>query len=481
MLLRYSRLTQIEGVSRWAMIFGYCIKVLVGLYFLFIYSEFYGSGMLTADAGDFMREGKLLNDVFYSSPIHYFKFLTGWNYSHQEVLTHLGEINHWDVGAQSILNDNRNILRFHSVIHFISFGDPVIHMLVLSFISLLGIKHMVIGVKGISNIYSNFIFWIFLLAPSVIFWGSSLLKEPLMLLGIGLFIRGAFANDPPKKKWILIVLGMFFMLGFKPYVFIAMIPALLFVGIYRIIPKYKLVSAFTIMLAFVSLPILILSEQRDALLEKVARKQADFKNIGTGGLITGQEGLKYYFLPEVFEDLSITEDTVRILRPVNARVIDYGGLADPYDVTLYPDHEALSVYFYRQRSSGYFDITQLDGSIGQLFQIAPEALSNTLLRPYPTDGGSWLRIPAIIEIWAVLLFLALAIYRRRKFSEKERVIFVALVLFTICLSLIIGWTTPVLGALVRYRVPVIVSLLIMGVMLLRTRNLVDKQELNPGQ
>ncbi len=469
LMLRYSRLTKIDGVSPWAMVFGYGAKVLIGLYFIFIYTEFYGEGSLTADAGDFMREGKLLNDVFYSSPEYYFKFLFGWNCSHQEILTHLGDINHWDVGAQSIVNDNRNILRVHSLIHFISFGDPVIHMLVLSFLSLIGIKQMVIGVRHLSKIYPNFIFWIFLLAPSVIFWGSGILKEPLMLLGLGFFIRGIFANDPRRKKTLLIVIGMFFMLSFKPYVLLAMIPAFIFVGLHKIIPKYKLAGGLSMMIILLALPILIFSEQRDALLKKVARKQADFKNIGTGGLITGEEGLKFYFLPEVFEDLSIQGDSVQILRPVKAKVIDYGGMQDPYEVTLYPNHETLSVFFYRKRAQGYFEITSLDGTMKQLLTSIPEAASNALLRPFPIDSGSWLKVPAMIEIWIIYLFLVIATYRRRKLNEKERTILVSLILFTLSLALIIGWTTPVLGALVRYRVPLIVSLLITGVMLFKPK------------
>ena len=466
---------QVQGMSNWAFVVGFALKTIFGMYFIFIYSEFYGNGSLTADAGDFIREGKLLNDVFYTSPGHYFKFLFGWETSTQEVLTHLGDINHWDVGAQSIINDNRNILRVHSLIHFISFNDPIIHMLILSFLSLFGIKHLVIGLKGYSKLSANAIFWIFLLAPSLIFWGSSVLKEPMVLLGLGLFIRGLLSKDERRKKLLLIFVGLVVLLSFKPYIFFVMIPSLLFLGIFRILPKFKLIGALMLTIIVMSLPLLIFSDQRDSMLEKVARKQFDFNNIGRGGLITAGDGDNYYFLPEAFENLEISNSYVHVIKPVKAKVIDYGGLEEPYTVTLQPSDQEWPVIFYRNKSQGFIEISVLDSSLSQLLSSAPEALMNTLLRPYPNDPGSWLKFPAMLEAWLLYFFIVLAIYKRRKLNPREKSLIVAIVIFIILLSLIIGWTTPVLGAIVRYRLPIVVSALVLGVMIYDPKDKKDRE------
>jgi hypothetical protein len=426
--------------------------------------EFYGNGSLSADAGDFIREGKMLNDVFYTSPGHYFKFLLGFETSTQEVLTHLGDLNHWDVGAQTIINDNRNILRVHSVIHFISNNNPVIHMLILSFLSLIGIKHFVVGVKAYTKLSANAVFWIFLLAPSLIFWGSGVLKEPMMLFGLGLFIRGLLAKDEPRKKIAFILLGLVLLLSFKTYIFFAIIPSLVYLGIFRILPKFKLIGAFLLTAVLLSAPLLIFSNELDSLLKKVARKQFDFNNIGRGGLITAGEGEgdDYYFLPEAFKNLEIVNSYVRVVKPVKAKVIDYGGLKEPYSITLEPSEEKWPVVFYREKSQGFIEIPVLDGTLSQLFSSAPEALMNTLLRPYPNDPGSWLKFPAMLETWLLYIFIGLALYKRRKLSSREKSLIVAILIFTLLLSLIIGWTTPVLGAIVRYRIPILVSTLVLG-------------------
>ena len=68
---------QVENLGKWNIPLAFGLKVLVGLMFLFIYTEFYGDGSLSADAGSFMQESKIVNNVFYTSPLDYFKFLTG--------------------------------------------------------------------------------------------------------------------------------------------------------------------------------------------------------------------------------------------------------------------------------------------------------------------------------------------------------------------------------------------------------------------
>ena len=119
---------------------AFLFKVAAGFCFLYIYTEHYGEGALSEDANQFMNESKILNNVFYDSPSNYFKFLFGINDTNELVQQYLQNTDHWDMGAQAIINDNRNILRVHSLIHFFSFNYVSIHILIMCFISLFGIK-----------------------------------------------------------------------------------------------------------------------------------------------------------------------------------------------------------------------------------------------------------------------------------------------------------------------------------------------------
>ena len=202
---RYSRSMAIQDLNKWNISVAFSLKVVVGLNFLFIYTEFYGSGILSADAGAFMKESKILHDVFISSPTDYFKFLTGIGDTRELQQHYLLGTNHWDAGAQALINDNKNILRFHSIIHFISFNNPVIHVLFMCLLSTIGAMNLLIGISARTTLNKNIQFWILILIPSVLFWTSGILKEPLLFLGIGLMVRGLLSRESIKKRCLLIV------------------------------------------------------------------------------------------------------------------------------------------------------------------------------------------------------------------------------------------------------------------------------------
>src|SRR5690606_17670490 len=104
--------------------------------------------------------------------------------------------------------------------------------------------------------------------------------------------------------------------------------------------------------------------------------------------------------------------------------------------------------FKNRRSDGYIGVTLINNSFTQLLKNIPEALSNVLLRPFINDPGSWLKYPAILELILLYLFIIYAFLHRKKLTSNEVGLLIAAIIFIIGLSLIIGWVTPVLGAIV---------------------------------
>ncbi|MBL4862210.1 MAG: hypothetical protein JKY09_04225, partial [Crocinitomicaceae bacterium] len=208
---------RISGMNKWMMSLAFILKVLIGLCFLFIYTEHYGNGALGGDAGRFMEESKMLNDVFFTSPSDYFKFLFGIGESKDLVELHLHETTYWDTGDQSIINDSKNVLRVHSIIHFFSFQYPFIHILIMCFISLIGVKNLFIGIQSRTKLKPVLLFWSIMLIPSLMFWTSGILKEPFMFLGLALAVRALIGQELLKKRTWLGLLGFVLLLGFKPY------------------------------------------------------------------------------------------------------------------------------------------------------------------------------------------------------------------------------------------------------------------------
>ncbi len=463
---RYVKQLNTNTLNPWLLPLAFSVKVIVGFYFLYIYSEIYGNGTLSADAGAFMSESRILNGIFYTNASDYFKLLFGYGNQSELIAQYLTETHHWDAGEQSIINDNRNILRIHSVIHFISFNNPTIHLFFMCFISTVGLKQIYLGIVNRTTVSSTMLFFVLLFVPSLLFWTAGILKEPFMFLGIALFIRGLFGAEKNGFRWTLIILGTLLLLAFKPYILLALAPALLFYGLYLIVPKFKIIVALAVLILITMGSILLLPKQTDRAVQLLSRKQFDFKNVGKGGVHVYADTCYYFFSPNQMKELIFEGDSVSISKPTDALILEHGSLNEPIPVTLQPQNQKWYVSFKNNRSDGYIDVTLINNSLKQLLFNIPEALRNTLLRPYFNDPGSWLKYPAIVELILLYLFIIYAFFRRKRLTTNEVGFLISILIFIIVLSLIIGWVTPVLGAIVRYRIPVLIALLLIALVVI---------------
>ena len=110
-------------------------------------------------------------------------------------------------------------------------------------------------------------------------------------------------------------------------------------------------------------------------------------------------------------------------------------------------------------------IPNLNNDIFSFILAAPYALFNSLLRPGPFDVSNALTLLSMMELLIVLTMALTSIYyKKAKHVDPNYLLFS--LNFILLLGLLIGWTTPVLGAIVRYRVPILVVLLALSVHLL---------------
>jgi len=482
--LLYVRQIRIDGVNNWIIPAAFSIKVLVGFCFLYIYTEVYGQGKLGGDAGNFMNESKLLHAVFIQSPIDYFKLLFGIDNS-DLAIRYLGETRLWGAGKQTIINDSRNIIKIHSVIHFFSFGINGIHMILMCFLSTIGLVQLIKGIKDLTNLKPLYTFLIFLLFPSLLFWTSGILKEPIMLLGLGLFIRGFFYKGTLMRKGLFLIFGGIILLGFKPYILLCLIPSIAFYQVYKSLPKFKIIGSAIVLSISLFILLVAFSSQRDFAVKLLSKKQYDFKNIGKGGVFLNY-GINFLYLqPEQFNELMISDSekselmevTPEIIQLNNlgkfvllkdtlkATVINHGGFGEPRDTILGPNLNRYKVSYINYGSQGLIDVTMINNSGVQLVKNIPEVIVNCLFRPFPLDPGGLLKYPSILEVWLTFGFLIFAIIHRHKLSEKDKALIISILIFVLSLSLLIGWVTPVIGAIVRYRFPALLGVLIISLII----------------
>jgi hypothetical protein len=109
------------------------------------------------------------------------------------------------------------------------------------------------------------------------------------------------------------------------------------------------------------------------------------------------------------------------------------------------------------------DIKSL-GKSGKLTGSQVKALINTFTRPWLTEIKSILFVPPLLENLFIIGILITSWFYGRKVSATQWKFVIFCLTFSIILFLIIGLTTPIIGAIVRYKIPAIPFLTIAALM-----------------
>lgn len=467
-LLRMSTRFHLDGLSKWTIPVAFLLKVGVGLLLFYLHYSTYGIDELSHDGETFMKEGKYLNDVFYTSPLHYFQLLTGFGESTQLIQEHLYMTEYWSAGDLTLINDSKNIIRIHSIIHFFSANTYLVHLGILCFLSLIGVKLIYQSIQPYTSQSKILVFGTLLLVPSTIFWTSSMMKEPMLLLGMGIMIYSLVKVQNITGKVVYFLLACCILIAFKPYVLACILASLVALSIYKYVFKNRLLPS---LLFLFSIPFLIgfaFKSPSQKLVDNLTRKQFDFVNVGKGGLHVIADSCIYYFQPNQYDKIEFKDDKVRLTKAIDAYIIHFGSTQKPKPIHLKPrKSEWWTVTYFAQGCSSYIETTPISNSFTQLIKNIPEALTNAIFRPFLNDPGSKLKYLSFLEIWMIVFFLIVAIVKRRKLNTVEKELVFGLLIFAFLLFTLIGWTTPVIGAITRYRFPAQLAIIIVGIILIK--------------
>lgn len=438
---------------------AFTLKTVFGIAFILVYSYYYGSGQLTEDAGDYMRESTILNGVFFENPIDYLRFLTGIDESQPLIQKYLLETKHWNMDQVLFLNESKNVIRVNSILQFISFNSPYIHVFFLALVGLAGHFQIFRTLQNRTLFSSNFNFWISFVLPSLLFWTSGILKEPFILLGLGFCFRACFDSShsvSKKIKWIST--GLFLLMAFKIYV--ALLIVYSFIG-YLVIKRIQPVKPLIGLSFFVGISFtifLICTPLQSAFITALTYKQFDFNNVARKGVHGKDANDNYYFISfEQSHQIEITDSLV-IKEGIYAEC--YKGKTKTLNSIHLNPGKKLKVVYQSKGSSSYHEPRMINNSYLILLRNIPEALYLSLLTPpnHWNDGVfAWVSFSESILFILALLFFILQFQKRNKSNDIAVII---LLMFALSLLLLIGWTTPVVGAIVRYRFPAQLAMLL---------------------
>lgn len=468
--VKYSRIFKVDNLPSYTFVIAFILKFFIGYLFNIIHEFTYGFGDLSHDGSVFIFEAQQLNAVFKINPTAYFKFLFGIDDSAEAVIKYMPNTVYWSAGDLTLINDNKNVIRIHSIIQFFSFNQLYIHVSIICLLSLYGVKNLFESLKKHVTIPEKKLFWMLFLIPSTLFWTSSILKEPMLFLGFSLLLNSLLVQNTLTKKIFKLFIGIVLLIGFKPYILVCILIAFIVFLLFKFVFKFKIIYTTISSIVLAVLLSLLLPNQRITVLNYLTRKQFDFVNVGKGGLHVQADSCFYYFQPHQYENLKIQKDVV-LIKPSDAYVMRFGSTQKPKKIHLFPTGDHWRIHYYTIGCLSFIETTPINNSAIQLVKNIPEALLNSAIRPYPSDHGSNLKWLSIFETWALFIFMCFAIYKRRKLSNLEKSVAFSLFTFALLLFLLIGFTTPVLGATVRYRFPAQLAIIIIGLILIDFKKL----------
>ncbi|CAN5181602.1 hypothetical protein BH09BAC2_BH09BAC2_12410 [soil metagenome] len=97
-------------------------------------------------------------------------------------------------------------------------------------------------------------------------------------------------------------------------------------------------------------------------------------------------------------------------------------------------------------------INTLELTLRSFAANAPQAFGNSLLRPYPWQlTEKYYYIPFVLEIFSLAILFFLMLFYKSKICVEKKPFLLMLLFFTLSILMIIGYTIPVLAAIIRYR------------------------------
>jgi len=445
-------LFQIKNIKKSVLLGVFGLKILAGLALTGLYSHYYSDGKLSGDTAHYFEDGKVLNQVFDDSPSDYMTLLLTKG-SNELVEKRLGNTAHWTRGEMDRFNDNRFIIRVNSIVSFFSGNSIYVHAIIFAFLAFVG---LVLFYKAIEHLITHFQILVFLLIclfPSILFWTSSILKESLLIFGFGLLVYGLSRYSKMKLKGaLLIILGLFFMVNTKIYFLLCLFPALF---VYQIISNNWKKSWFKIAkLIGVGLLILYGVSNTKVLdpISYISQKQHDFILVGVGGIHLMDSHSFYSVKYSEKNKLEVKNKDVEVLAPITAKIKRFGDQDYEKD-TLINTGTKYKLFDIQVPSRSLIKVPIIDNKLGNFIKYSPIFISNVMFRPLPNGGGSnlkWLNIAENLFLYLLIIF---TIVFRKKASKINQKLFFFSITFILLFYLLIGATTPVVGAMVRYKTP----------------------------
>jgi hypothetical protein len=422
-------------VSRTQLVLLFALKLSAAAIVWFIYTYYYsGSDFFTY----FNDSSRLVHNVFHSDHQNYSMAWTG-NYE------------------DSLLNGSKIMIILNALLHLFSFGNFYVHGVFFVFFSFLGLVALLKAfVKHFPHKKGLIIALFFI--PGVLFWGSAPLKEALVIGASGFMVYVSdfgLRKSYSKKAILILILSALILLLVRAYVFLVFLPVIIanvFIAVTsakKVFLKYLLVfGTLGGMAAFAA----FLTNDLN-LLKLISDKRAKAISEAKGGVfLANEKSFIHVDYEKQYGILESQKDKYYRIRPGSAfEMWKLDNMSDTIFVTNSSDTSLYKRLYIIVPASSVLPLHKLKPLPLEFLKYTPSAFLSTLLQPTFTQIHSWFQLVAAIEnCWMIILIILSLCFFDRNVLVKKEILFFCFVFFVL-LFILIGFTTPVIGAMVRYK------------------------------
>lgn len=397
------RWLQLSHFKPWVSLALFNAKFLAGIVLWAVYT-FYYTDTANSDIHKFYNDAVMLRNVANED---FVKLMVGKE--DEGTAYYTASMKNWERNFdEAPINENRTIIRLNAALMFLSFRTYFVHILFMCFMSFVGWSLLFNGVfSNLQNKANALLALPALFLPSVLFWTSGVMKEPVLILGLGIFVYG-LVSSPAIRAVVLVALGSILILASKFYVLACAIPA---------------VTAY------------LLSKH--------------FNSNVTSAVYMAVYGI-----------LLLTAFNIQWVVP------QFNPVKMLANKQMHAVKEA--IYF---NAGSRIEIPVVTESPLSVITATPNGIWNSLARPYIWEAKNpmmLLSAAEVIVVWAIIIACLSQLQLNLVKHQANNMLL--LLLFALTYMALIGISTPVLGNLVRYKAPLLPLVLFAFVLVANWRN-----------
>ena len=379
---------------------GLFVKLLGGIGVCLIYVYYYSGG----DTVAYYLDNSVVVRLFLKDPSSAFTYM--FSKMDAQMYSHFDTNTGWLIfGTQDHASYVTKVTWLLSLISFNSFIGQTMLLAFLSYLTTWRLYK--VFVNEFPDLQKGMAF-AFLFIPSVVFWGSGLLKDTITLAGVSLFTSSFYRIIKLKRGYfinsILMLIGSWLMIKIKPYIFFALLPGtMIWFAAYQMEKFRNQVVRSALTPAFLGIAVFL--------------GFLFLQNMG--------DSLGDYAFDKVLDKAVITQQDLK---------------RDAYQAAT-------------------FDIGEFEPTIPGILSKAPVAIVAALFRPFLWESYSPSMIVSGLENFILLIFTIYLLARLRiinffRLLRKNHLLLFS-VSFSIFFAFSVGLTSSNFGSLVRYKIPAI--------------------------